>query len=110
MAPAENPLTLEAGSAALRAARVAALNANQRDARLAWSRLVSGSVTLRFEFLLEKTAKNPHSIAFTERQRPGLLAAAFEPRSRRVTAGIVRLGESYVAARRPLGERRLGGC
>jgi len=113
MAVAANSTRLDASDRVVRAARVAnvaGLSGNQRDAKLAYSRLVSASATLRFEFLRGKSGRKAFLIAFTDRCQPGLLAAAFKPRDGRVIAGFGRLGESYVAARPPLGERRLGDC
>ena len=79
------------------------------DAKRARTRLVSGSVTVRLEFAPAKSRTKPRVIAFTDRDQPGLLAAAFKPRGGRVTAALGRLGDCYVVARR-LGERRRGGC
>gem|GEM_PF-6700538 len=80
------------------------------DATRVWIRLVSGSVTLRFEFLPTKSRQKPRLSAFTDRTRPGLLAAAFKPRAGRVLADLGRLGDCNVVARPPMGERRIGGC
>jgi hypothetical protein len=74
------------------------------DAKRARTRLVSGSVTLRLEFVPAKWRTKPRMIAFTDRYQPGLLAAAFKPRGGRVPADLGRLGDCYVVARR-LGER-----
>lgn len=79
------------------------------DAKRARTRLVSGSVILRLEFVPAKSRRKPRLIAFTDRDQPGLLAAAFKPRGGRVPADLGRLGDCYIAARRR-GECRLGGC
>lgn len=99
MAITANTMTLAAIESTPREARVATLSGNQRDAKLAQTRLVSGSVTLRFVFFADKSPKNPRLFAFTDRCQPGLVAAAFKPPRRGAFAGFGRLGESYVAAR-----------
>lgn len=103
-------LKLEANDSTLRAARVATPTANQRDAKLAWSRLVSGSIALHFEFFLAKSGGKTALDRLYRSVVAWFTPAAFKPRASRVIAGFGRLGESYVAVRASLREPRLGGC